>query len=383
MKICMVGLWIGESNGGAYVGGHVNNVVNISKYLSDLGHEIHIVTSVPVYSSSKKNLGITWATVHPIKTQSNFLDPGYRFEVLLKMILKIGRLHKKEHFDVIHGHSGYPIVAFIPAFCGNLYNIPSMHTLYCPIKKRSRLKGSFFSKFYLQKLDIINVLSNNNKKSIEEFVNLDKIKVIPPCVDLSIYNSTITSEKVRDNLGLNDRPSLLFLGNLTKTKGLHVLMESLNIVKKDIPNVKCIVGLDMPIKKNFLEKFNLSNNVILLGITDNMPQIMSAIDIFISPFLNTNGPADYPLSILEAMAIGKPIIASNVGGIPEIIKNGKTGLLVEPDDANSLSKAILFLLSDRKKMRKMGAEGSYFIENHFSSKKIAKKLEKIYTEIKQ
>ena len=113
MKICMVGLWIGESDGCAFVGGHVNNVVNLSKYLSEMGHEIHIVTSYPVYPSLKDNLGITWAKVYPVKVHGHFLDPSYGFEVLSKIIFTVGRLHKKEHFDIIHGHSGYPIIAFI------------------------------------------------------------------------------------------------------------------------------------------------------------------------------------------------------------------------------------------------------------------------------
>lgn len=388
MKICMVGFGIGKSKEIAFVGGHINNVANLSKCLADNGHEVHIVTTYPVYFSEHDDLGLHWAKVYPImshpQTVNGYLSNRCGLEFLLKAILKIRKLHKKENFDIIHGHSGYPITGLIPAISGKICNIPSLHTLYSPIQKK------VFAKHYLSQLDAIITLSDNIKYSLKDIVPNEKIRVIPPCIDMSLFNKSVDGKQIRNNFKLNNDPTLLFLGNIKKTKGVEILVESVRMAKNRFPNIKLFMGLDMPIEryfsegfeiKNKIESFGLKNNVIPLGIVKNMPQVMAASDIFVAPFLSTNGPADYPLSILEAMAVGKPVIVSNVGGMPEIVMNGKNGILVEPNDVNSLSEAIVSLLENKQKMEMMGKKGYDLIKDNFSAKMIAKKMGKKYGEV--
>ena len=112
-----------------------------------------------------------------------------------------------------------------------------------------------------------------------------------------------------------------------------------------------------------------------------MAELMAASDILVAPFLNTNGPSDYPLPVLEAMGVGKAVIASNVGGIPEIISNMENGILVKPKDANSLSNAIITLLGDDKLRHELGKKASAFVLNNFSIEKITKQTESVYEEV--
>lgn len=404
MKICMMGIGIAKPNNEALVGAHVNNVANLSKQLVMNGHEVHLVTTyhpLSDLSSSTEDLCLPWTTIHPIRVSGRYSSIQYGLRFILKAILKIRKLHEKENFDVIHGHSGFAIMGLIPGLSGRIKKIPSVHTLYCPINHQkidSRgyqiFSHAAFAKCYLSRLDVIISLSNNIKESLKNTgIPNGKIKVVPPCIDLSLFNIGVSGEQVKKVLKINEHPTLLFLGNASKTKGLEVLVDALKVVVDIFPNTKLLLGLDTSIEKYIPENLNrrlkiehkiqssgLKDNVIQLGIIKNMPQVMAACDIFVSPFISTDGPADYPLSILEAMAVGKPVVASKVGGIPEIVKQGENGILVEPNDVNLLSEAIVSLLEDEQKVEMMGKKGYNLIRNNFSIEKIVEKMEKIYEE---
>lgn len=398
MKICMIGFYIGKSKGDAFVGGHVNNVVNLSKQLAENGHEIHIVTTYPVHSFSHNDLGLPWATVHPIKVNGYYYGIKYGLEFVLKATLKIKKLHEKENFDVVHGHSGHPVLGLLPEILSKINKLPSVHTLYCSIQKSNNYKlfsNSIFLKYYLSQLDMIVALSNNIKKSLKNIISDEKIRVIPPCIDTSLYNPTISGKKLRNDFGLNTDPTLLFLGNLTKEfhgkqKGMDVLIEALKTVKNDLPTVKLLMGLDIPMKKYFskefgiktmIKSFGLEDNIIPLGIVKNMPQVMAATDVFVAPFLNTGVTADYPLSILEAMAVGKPVISTDVGGISEIIDHQKKGFLVKPNNSIELADAILYALTDKETSKEIGRESSKYVVKNFGIDIVTKKIEDVYKEV--
>jgi len=375
IKICMVGFGIGKTHG-AFVGGHVNNVINLSRALAERGFQIHIVTTPPIHSDRgksedsyelQKNVSIhTVGTIY--KSASNKISKrgrlglSYGFKSCFQIVSAIKKLHKKEGFDIIHGHSGYPWVALIPEYLRICENIPSVHTLYCPIKN-GRVHR-ILSKLFLLKLDLIVALSSNVKQSLRDIIPEDRIKVVSPLVDISRF---MVKRNFKEKL---DSHYLLYLGNLSKTKGLHILLKALRIVKRDFPNIKLLLGLDIPSDelgsmyeiKRELEALDLTENVIPLGIIKDLPEVMARCDIFVAPFTSTYGPADYPLSILEAMACGLPVVATNVGGIPEIVKHGENGLLVEPNNAIDLANAIIFLLNHRGAIKVMREKGVNYVQ---------------------
>jgi len=370
MKICMVGFGIGKTHG-AFVGGHVNNVINLSKSLASEGLQIHIVSTPPIHSNNKESTVIeiqddvklhtvntSYNTASTAISQKGRLNLTSGFESYLKIISTIKNLHKAEKFDIIHGHSGLPLVALIPQYLKIFNNLKSIHTLYCPIERRIY---KITSKLCISKLDSIIALSNNVKYSLEGIINEDKIKVIPPLIDLSRFNLTKYFKKQ------SETPLILYLGNLSKTKGVNILLESLNLIKNDFPSIKLLIGLDMPLSefksrnldiKEKIKRLNLTDNVVPLGIIENLPEVMGMSDIFIAPFLNTQEPADYPLSILEAMACGLPVISTKVGGIPEIVLEGENGILVEPNNPNKLAECIKYLILNKDKRKSMGKKGS-------------------------
>lgn len=392
MNICMVGLGIGKTHG-AFVGGHVNNVINLSKVLAENGFQVHIVTTPPIHSDRGKSEASyelqNGVTIHIVNvfydnasnkiSEKGRLSLSCGFKSYFQIVSTIKKLHKNENFDVIHGHSGFPWVALIPEYLGIRERVPSAHTLGCPIK--DGFGHRMISKLCLSKLDLTITLSDNVRNSLKNIIPEHRIKVIPPLIDLSRFSSQNFKEK-------SGSPHLLYVGNLSKTKGLHILLEALKIAKKDFPNIKLSLGLDMPLDefksrnleiKEKLIALDLTENVIPLGIIKNLPEVMARSDMLVAPFTSTYGPVDYPLSILEAMASGLPVITTNVGGIPEIVKHGENGLLVEPNNPSELAESINFLLRNEEKKKRLGKKGAEFVKD--LDKNVVKGIEYIYKEI--
>ena len=396
---------IGNSGGNAFIGGHVNNAVQLSKALFDGGHEITIITTPHRHPGNQPNNGLKWAEVVCLPISGSYPSIKYGLEFTFKTIQKVRELHKIEKFDVIHGHSGFSMLGLITGIGGRITRVPSIHSIYSPIQPiiSHKIVFSFsnksLSKMYLSQINkIIAVTENIQRSLIMAGVPQSKIEMIPPGIDTNIYNPSISGDGVRKHFDIgSDQALLLYVGNLTKIKGIRVLIEALRIIVKQFPDVKLLMALNMPSSKyeeedstglydterdfeikEKIKSYGLNDNIVPLGIVKNMPQIMAASDVFITPFLNTVGVVDYPTSLLEAMAVEKPVIATRVGGIPEIIEHKENGMLVEPNDVDELVAAILYMLNNKEEAKDMGKEGAKIISEKFRSEIAVDELERIY-----
>jgi len=398
LKICVVGLEIGPSRRGSFVGGVVNNVVRLSKAMWENGHQIHIVTTPARYSKGT-GYNVPWAEIHFLPVGGVYPSARYGFEFIIRAMSEIRRLHKKEKFDVIHGHSGHHAIGLAPSISGKMLDVSSVHTLYCSLEERIVEKGYFhFSsnphliKNLFLSVDRIVAISSNVKSSLDRVgLPREKISVIPLAIDSSSFNPTVSGKHVRMSLGISfDKPLILFVGNLTKTKGVHVLIEAMKVILRDFPAAKLLITLHVPKDrlseethdiKAKIDSLHLQKNITFMGITGRMPEVIAACDVLVAPFLSTAGPSDYPLPILEAMAIGKPVVATNVGGIPEIISNQHNGMLVRPNNPAHLAKTIVYLVQNQDIAKKIGRNASIFVRENFSIQKVVGMNENLYNEI--
>ena len=394
----MLGVEIGPSKEGSFVGGVVNNIVRLSKGLCENGHQIHIVTTPARYSKGT-SYKVPWAEVHCLRVGGAYPSARYGFEFLFRAISEIRCLHKKEKIEVIHGHSGYPAIGLVPSVSRKMLGIPSVHTLYCPVGETTLekhfsqlLPSAHLVKNFFLSVDKIVAISDNVKSSLENIgLPREKIRVIPPAIDISSFNPRISTEHVRTSLRIGlEEPMILFVGNLTKTKGIYVLIKAMKAIIKVFPAAKLLITLhvskdrlseetrDIRAKINSI---HLQKSVMFRGITKRMPQVIAACDVFTAPFISTVGPSDYPLPILEAMAVGKPVVATNVGGIPEIILNKHNGMLVRSNNSTHLAEAIVYLLRNPDIARRIGQNASIFIRENFSIQRMVKMTENLYNEI--
>ena len=408
MKICVICPEIGNSGGNAFIGGHVNSVVQVSKALFDRGHEITIITTPHRYPGNRPDKDILqrWAEVYTLPILGSYLSVKYGLEFAFKAIRKVKKLHKHKEFDIIHGHSGYSMLALITGVSAKISNLPSVHSIYCPIQVAGGnvvklFSNKILSKFYFSRVDkIIAVTGNVGCSLIKAGIAENRIAEIPLGINTELYNQNVSGDDVREGYNIDtDQPTLLYVGNLTIQKGLSVLIDALNIVAKEIPNIKLLMVLNMPFEryenpgrldvdmgqffkiKEKIKHYGLEDNILPLGLLDNMPQVMAASDVFITPFLSTTGIVDYPTSLLEAMAVGKPVIATRVGGIPEIIEHKENGMLVEPNNVDELVSAIMYMLNNKEEAKNMGKEGAKIISEKFKREAEVGKLEEVYRDV--
>ncbi len=160
-------------------------------------------------------------------------------------------------------------------------------------------------------------------------------------------------------------------------KGIKYLLESASLLLRSRNDVSFLIVGDGALKeelKILCADLKIEENVIFAGERSDIPEILSLTDIFVLPSLREG----LPLTILEAMACGKPVIATNVGGVPEVVNDGVSGILVYQGDPEALHRAMNELLEDREKLKRMGHNGKKVCNENFDSKTMIGKIENLY-----
>lgn len=170
------------------------------------------------------------------------------------------------------------------------------------------------------------------------------------------------------------------VARLDLQKGFEHLLRAARDLCVAFPALKVVIVGDGPDRKaieDMIQRFGLQSNVILAGQHSDMPGIYAAMDVFVLPSLNEG----LPMTILEAMAASKPVIATRVGAIPSVIKDGETGLLVDPGDTYGLRNAVARLLSAPDLCHRIGAAGHAWVSRHYTSEIMALKYRQMYDEV--
>lgn len=190
-------------------------------------------------------------------------------------------------------------------------------------------------------------------------------KLCPPRKIITIHNGVNlktyqdpkeefgVSSQIRNNLTPNTSFVLGAVANFYPTKGHHILLPALSMLQKQGYEFECLLIGDGYLKSQVMTQarlLGLSEKVHFTGWRDDVPQILATLDLFVLPSIKEG----FPFAILEAMASGLPIVATDVGGIAEVISHGQNGLLVPPKRADLLANAISGLMSDPKRRRELG-----------------------------
>ncbi len=175
----------------------------------------------------------------------------------------------------------------------------------------------------------------------------EKISLVPLGVDTSVFNPKVSGEALRRELGLQDRKVVLFVGRLTRIKGVDLLARAFVKIHSVKPEVALVLVGSGDMKhwlKSFFKSSDVSSAVRMLDHVphNSMPSVYAACDVFVMP----SRREVFGLSLLEAMAHQKPVVASRVGGIPSIVTNGEEGLLVGSCNIEHFASAVILLLED-------------------------------------
>jgi len=298
---------------------------------------------------------------------------------------QLKKIIKEERIDILHAHIWNPASGRYAYLAAKSAKIPLITTEHDPFKL-SFLKN-LFKKTVLKHVKRIVTVSQNNKKILEKLYpkHKEKLEVILNGIDITWWQSQFLKftekdlHKIKTDLFKAKEDSLIVItvGELHERKGIKYLLKAIPEVIKKFPNVKFVIvgeGNKRTELEKLIRKLEIENNAILLGRQKEVPYLLKSSNIFVLPsireafgFVNT-----------EAMITPLPVIATKVGGIPEIVKDKETGILVDPENSQALTKVLLELIPDLKKQESLALAGFDRVVKNFDARKMAKEYEKLY-----
>ncbi len=193
---------------------------------------------------------------------------------------------------------------------------------------------------------------------------------------------------VRDEFGLSEWDQVVGnVGRLVSWKGQHIFLEALSRVAGEFPRLKAVVAgePDPPADQSYLQRLidltrdlGLKGRVVFAGFVEDVPRLLVSLDVLVH---SSTRPEPFGLTILEGMAAGLPVVATAAGGALDLVHDGKTGRLVPPGDALSMSEAIRQILSNRADASRMGEAARKHVAQHFSVKQFAEGIEQAYSSV--
>ena len=208
-----------------------------------------------------------------------------------------------------------------------------------------------------QNATLIVTISNYSLEKIKQFYKVDeaKVRIVPNGVDVEKFQPFADREAARRQFGLGDEPCVLFVGSLIPRKGLPFLVEAAKKIVKEKSETKFLIVGEGPLRNqldNSLKAANLAGNFKFLGNLkdDKLPAVYNCADVFALPSIQEG----QGIVLLEAQACAKPIVAFNIGGVNEAVRNGETGLLVKLGSTDEFADALLKLISDKSFAGKNG-----------------------------
>ena len=254
-------------------------------------------------------------------------------------------------------------VVVVTEIHGDWEESPFLYRVYLP--KVCRFMFQKVANGVLKGSDIIRAVSDFTKKKVERVVSNKPILVFPTYTDIELF-----LERESHGYASGDEKLVLFVGMLIFLKGIHILIQAMEPVIRQIPDAKLLIigrgGYKSQLEK-LVSELGLEGKV---EFVDHVPQAalrdyMRMCRVLVLPSLSEG----LPRVLIEAMACGKPVIGTNVGGIPSLIHDGVNGFLIPPNDPEALAEKLIYLLSNEDKAVRMGAKGREFVTQTFSTER--------------
>lgn len=362
-------------------GGSADVLLDLTSGLREMGHDVFIAvgptlepqTDIDAFSLQSE------IPVHHIKSLrrdcSPFIDCLAFFEIL-KVIRKIKP-------DVLHTHTSK--AGFIGRIAGRIAGVnvavhmPHGHIFYGYFSSMKTRLFIFLEKMAALFTYRILTLTEIEKMDYirEKIARSEKIATIPCGIDTDRYS--VSHRTVRDEFGIpSGLPVIGWVGRAESVKGCEYFLRACHLIKKEMPDAKYLFVGEGPLKEEMeglAHSLGLNGEVIFAGYRTDMPEIMNSIDLLLHTPLNEG----LGRVLLEAMICKKPVVAANVGGIPEIIEHGVHGLLVTAGDYASMARESLKILKDPELAKVLGNAGRERALD-FSTENMVRKVHHLYNE---
>ncbi len=350
-------------------GGITRYILTLGKGLVDHGHQVSVVSCGGDCVDQCRDAGIVHHTFN-ICTKSE-LNP----KIYLALI-RLGQLIKKEKIDVIHANTR--VTQVMAACVSRLTRVPYVSTGH----------GYFRPHFFRRSIPcwgkrVIAISSAVVEHLENDFgVPAHRITLVPTGVEFDRF-ALVTQqmrEQTRQLLGINKRQVIGIIARLSEEKGHDTLIKAHQKILKRFPDALLIIvgeGRCERRLKQLVQDLNLDGAVQFYPQVNQTAKFLPIFDVFVLPSIKEG----LGLSALEAQAAGLPVIASRVGGLVNLIEDGKTGLLVEPGDDALLAQSISFCLGNPLEANAMGLRAREFVQKNFSVQQMVEKVVKVYEEV--
>ncbi|MBI5681012.1 MAG: glycosyltransferase [Methanobacterium sp.] len=386
MKICLVPTMFPKYKGDYYG----SFIFDDAKMLVNKGFEVHVVTQhntgIP-YEEIMDGIHVhrfRWMKPKKFKALVHFkglIDNFRLVTYLISLFFNLMWIIKKLDIDIIHAHSVVP-TGLIGVIVANIVRKPVFITVH-GMDITNFENNPFFKRLIRFSLNNCNkavAVSMDLSEKMEKLeIKEDKIIVLRNAIDTKRF-IPLKNRKIRNYYGVNDKDILiLFVGYLDTFKGVFELMNSFHEINKKNVNVKLMIVGEGP-KNNELKKIAsrlcLETHVIFAGkiSPSDIHEYYQSSDIFVLPS-HTEGT---PLVVIEAMACGLPIVASNVGGIPEIVINNKNGFIITPQNEIELISKVQILVKNQSLRNKFADKSIEIINTEFDNDIKVEKLINLY-----
>ncbi len=299
-----------------------------------------------------------------------------RGEFDLLAMWKLSRLLKREQARLLHAHDAHGVT--IGAFAGRWAGVPRLCTRRVDFAVKSAWKYSWG-------MDRVICISAAIKKiCVAGGIPEDKLRVVPSGIDLArVQDVKADAKALRAGLGEGKKRRLIALNvaSLTDHKGQKYLLEAIPAVLAKLPQALFVIVGDGELEAELKQQANIlaldEDVLVFTGFRDDVPALLQACDLFvISSHLE-----GLCTSVMDAMAAGKAVVATTAGGLPEVVADGQTGLLVPPRDPEKLAQALLELLIDRKRRERFGRAAAELAARRFGMEKMVEGTLAAYQEL--
>jgi N-acetyl-alpha-D-glucosaminyl L-malate synthase BshA len=354
----------------------VSNLIDAQSKLYDT-HVVYIDYQPGLYDTSSYFASYPiWYKAGTVLAEMNLLKSITIIPTLTDMCKQVRKIMKNNKIDIIHAHWAIPCGFISSMFAHHVPLVTTLRGLDAKLQLKQIVFQPFVSYALSRSSHVIAVSNKLRDEAIDLGVKKNKISVIPVGIDQKKFKH-LDRKEIRNQLNLSSEEFIiLFVGNLFKNKSVDRLLTICSNLKRDLKYRVIIIGSGQEEKnlKNLADSLGILNNVTFTGELshEKIPSYMSASDVL---FLLSKSEG-LPGCIQEAMSCGIPVIASNVGGIPDIIRHERNGFLVSNDE-----EALAYLnqiISSPEIALQIGRNAYQYSKDHLSLEKVVEETDEIY-----
>ena len=365
----------------ASIGGSGIVATELAKCLAARGHQIHVLSREQPFRLGEDQPGVLF---HRVVTPSYplFREPQY----VLSLTTRITQISRAVDLDIIHAHYAIPHATaaylarqILESTGGRAPKVvTTLHGTDITIVGSDPSYAETIG-FSIDRSDGVTAVSESLKADTYRGLPVTRdIRVIPNFLDCRIHHR-VEAPGLKERLSANGRPVVMHVSNFRPVKRVEAVIDVFARIRASMEALLLLVGdgPELPRALALAKEAGIAGDVIALGEQSDVRQFLSIADLFLLP----SATESFGLSALEAMACEVPVVASRVGGLPEVIEHGVSGFLHPPEDTAAMARSGIAILSDPELRARMGTAARRLVHRRFCADRIVPLYEQFYEEV--